>query len=158
MTTSFIRNSDDGEQLWFAGGGVFTMKATSTETGGSLLVFEDRVVKGKTTPMHLHPDADEMCYVLEGSLIAHIDGKNYEVRKGGMFFAARGAAHSFLITSDTAHLLCIQTPGSGEDFYRSVSEPATSSADASRPPDLARLRAGAMASPTIELLGPPPFK
>ena len=158
MTTSFVRNAGEGEDRWFAGGGVFTMKATSAETGGSLLVFEDRVVKGKMTPLHLHPDADEIAYVLDGSLIVHIDGKNHEVRKGGMFFAARGAAHSFLITSETAHLLCIQTPGSAEDFYRAVSEPATSPADASRPPDLAWLRAGAQASPSIQLLGPPPFK
>lgn len=158
MTSSFIRNAGEGEQLWFAGGGVFTMKATSADTGGAFLMFEDRVVKGKTTPMHRHPDIDELIYVLDGSLIAHTDGKNFEVGKGGMFFAARGVAHSFLITSDTAHLLCLQTPGSGEDFYRAVSDPALSPSDASRPPDLARLRAGAAASPSIELLGPSPFK
>src|SRR5207237_2299071 len=111
IPNSFIRNEGEGEHLWFAGGGVFTMKATSADTGGALLMFEDRVVKGKTTPMHLHPEVDEVVYVLDGALIAHIDGKNHEVGKGGMFFAPRGVAHSFLVTSETAHLLCLQTPG-----------------------------------------------
>jgi len=156
--TPFIRNEGEGEHLWFAGGGVFTMKATAAETGGAFMMLEDRVVRGKTTPMHLHPEVDELVYVLDGELVVHIEGKEERVGKGGLFFAPRGCAHSFLVTSETAHLLALQTPGSGEEFYRAVSDPTTSLADASRPPDLARLRAGAAQSPSIELLGPPPFK
>jgi hypothetical protein len=135
-----IRNQGEGEQLWFAGGGVFTMKATAAETGHAFFLFEDHVVRGKVTPEHLHPNVDELVYVLEGEIIA-----------------PRGVAHAFIVTSDTARLLCLQTPGSGEAFYRSVSDPATSPSDAGRPPDLARLRAGAAVSDSVELLGPPPF-
>lgn len=156
--TSLIRNQGEGEQLWFAGGGVFTMKATAAETGGAFMLFEDRVVRGKTTPMHLHPTEDELVYVIDGELLVHIGGADHKVGKGGMFFAPRGVAHAFLVTSPSAHLLCLQTPGAGEAFYRSVSEPATSPADAGRPPDFQRLREGAQRSPNIELLGPPPFK
>jgi quercetin dioxygenase-like cupin family protein len=155
--TALIRNQGEGELLWFAGGGVFTMKASTDETGGAFMLLEDRVVRGKTTPMHLHPDEDELCYVLDGELLVHIGGAEHRVGKGGLFFAPRGVAHAFLVTSETAHLLCLQTPGSGEAFYRDVSDPATSLADAARPPDLPRLHAGAQRSPTIELLGPPPF-
>ena len=35
-----IRQAGEGEYLWFAGGGLFTMKATSTETGGAFALFE----------------------------------------------------------------------------------------------------------------------
>ncbi|HEY5926319.1 MAG TPA: cupin domain-containing protein [Kofleriaceae bacterium] len=133
------------------------MKATNADTDGAFMLFEDRVVRGKTTPMHMHPTEDEMVYVIDGELLVHVDGVEHRVGKGGLFFAPRGVAHAFLVTSETAHLLCLQTPGSGEAFYRSVSDPATSAADAARPPDLARLRAGAQSSPNIELLGPPPF-
>jgi hypothetical protein len=38
------------------------MKATTAETNGSLTVFEDRVVRGKTTPLHMHSAADELVY------------------------------------------------------------------------------------------------
>lgn len=158
MNKSFIRNQGEGEKLWFAGGGVFTMMATAAETGGAFSLWEDRVVRGKTTPMHLHPEADEMCYVLEGELLVHIEGAEHVVRAGGLFFAPRGVGHSFLVTSETAHLLAFMTPGSAEAFYRSVSDPVTSDADAARPPDLPRLRAGAAASPHVEFLGPPPFR
>jgi quercetin dioxygenase-like cupin family protein len=134
------------------------MKATAAETGGAFMMFEDRVVRGKTTPMHMHPDEDELVYVLDGELLVHLGSEQHRVGRGGLFFAPRGVAHAFLVTSDTAHLLCLQTPGSGEGFYRSVSDPATSEADAARPPDLARLREVAARSESIELLGPPPFR
>ncbi|MBX7084744.1 MAG: cupin domain-containing protein [Nannocystaceae bacterium] len=152
-----IRSADEGENLWFAGGGVFTMKATCAETNGALMVFEDRVVRGKTTPMHMHPNEDEMIYVLDGELLVHVEGQEHRVGKGGLVFAPRGLPHALLVTSETAHLLCLQTPGTGETFYRDVSDPATSLADATRPPDLARLMAGAQRSDRIEVLGPPPF-
>ena len=61
-----------------------------------------------------------------------------------------------MVTSETAHVLCLQTPGTGEAFYRDAGDPA-SSADASRPPDWERLREVAERSDSIELLGPPPF-
>jgi hypothetical protein len=55
-------------------------------------------------------------------------------------------------------MLTLQTPRSGEAFYRDASEPSTEETDAGRPPDLDRLRAAAQRHPdTIEILGPPPF-
>jgi quercetin dioxygenase-like cupin family protein len=152
-----VRNAGEGELRWFAGGGLFTMKATTDETAGSLSVFEDRVVRGKTTPFHLHPNNDELTYVLDGEIRVRIGDAEHVVRAGGMYFVPRGTPHAFLVISEVAHLLAVQTPGTGEAFYRDVSDPATSEADAARPPDLARLHAGASRSPHIEVLGPPPF-
>lgn len=152
-----IRQDGDGEKLWFAGGGVFTIKASAEETGGAFLLFEDRVVRGKTTPMHLHPNEDETIYILDGELLVDIDGEQHRVGPNGVFVAPRGVPHAFLVTSETARLLCLQTPGSGESFYRDASDPVSSAADATRPPDLARLRDAAERSEAIQLLGPPPF-
>jgi quercetin dioxygenase-like cupin family protein len=152
-----IRQDGDGEKLWFAGGGVFTIKASAEETGGAFLLFEDRVVRGKTTPMHLHPNEDETIYILDGELLVDIDGEQRRVGPNGVFVAPRGVPHAFLVTSETARLLCLQTPGSGESFYRDASDPVSSAADATRPPDLARLRDAAERSEVIQLLGPPPF-
>lgn len=152
-----IRQADEGERLWFAGGGVFTMKASAEETGEAFIMFEDRVVRGKTTPMHLHPNEDELIYVLEGEMLVHFEGEDHRVGEGGFFLAPRGVPHAFLITSETARLLALQTPGTGWAFYKSITEPATSDEDASRPADFARLQEAARTSPTIEILGPPPF-
>lgn len=152
-----IRQDGEGEQMWFAGGGTFTWKATGAETGEAFLLLEDRMVRGKATPLHLHPGQDEAIYVLEGELLVDIEGEQHAVGQGGFFLAPRGVPHAFLVTSETARVLALQTPGTGEAFYRDAGEPINSAADASRPADWARLRKVAEQSETIELLGPPPF-
>ena len=152
-----IRHDGEGEHLWFAGGGVFTMKAGAADTGGAFMLFEDRVVRGKTTPLHLHPNEDEAIYVLDGELLVHVAGAEHRVGRHGFFFAPRGVPHAFMVLSETARILCLQTPGTGEAFYRSVSDPVSSPDDASRPADMARLQKAARTSPAITVLGPPPF-
>jgi quercetin dioxygenase-like cupin family protein len=142
--------------MWFAGGGVFTWKATAAETGGAFLMFEDHMVRGKATPLHLHPNEDEAIYVLAGELLVHVEGEQHQVGPAGLFVAPRGVSHAFMVTSETAHILTLQTPGTGETFYRESGEPADAQTDASRA-DFALLREVAERSPAIELLGPPPF-
>src|SRR5258706_6136 len=104
MSQPVIRQAGEGEQLWFAGGGVFTMKVSAADSDGAFFAFEDRVIRGKTTPLHFHPNEDELLYVLAGELIAHIDGKEHRVGSGGLVLFPRGVPHSFLVTSETAHL------------------------------------------------------
>jgi quercetin dioxygenase-like cupin family protein len=152
-----IRQQGEGERMSFAGGGVFTWKATAAETSGAFLAFEDHMARGKTTPLHLHPNEDEAIYVLDGELLVHIEGEEHTVRRGGLFVAPRGVPHAFMVTSETARVFSFQTPGTGERFYRDAGEPASSEADSLRPADFARLREVADRSPSIELLGPPPF-
>jgi quercetin dioxygenase-like cupin family protein len=154
-----IREEGEGERLWFAGGGVWTMKATAEETDGAFMLFEDRMPKGKTTPLHVHPHEDETYIVLEGEILVHVEGSEHRVGPGGTAVVPRGTRHAFLVTSEMARTLVLQTPGSGEAFYRDASEPSTDETDAQRPPDLDRLRAAAERHPDIiEILGPPPFE
>ncbi len=155
--TPIIRQDGEGEQMWFAGGGVFTWKATAAETAEAFILMEDRMQRGKRTPMHVHPDQDEAIYVLEGELLVDVEGEQQRVGTGGFFFAPRGVAHAFMVTSDSARVLALQTPGTGESFYREAGEPLGDEFDASRPADWQRLRRVADASDCIEILGPPPF-
>jgi quercetin dioxygenase-like cupin family protein len=151
-----IRQAGEGEHLGFAGGGVFTVKATAAETDGAFFLMEHRSVGGKTTPLHTHPE-DEAIYVLDGELLVHIAGEEHRVGTGGFFVAPRGVPHAMLVTSETAHLLALQTPGTGEAFYRDASDPLDSAADPSRLPDWTRLREAAERSTSIHLIGPSPF-
>lgn len=152
-----IRQGGEGERVWFAGGGVFTYLASAEETGGAFTLIEDDMVRGKTTPLHLHPDFDEALYVLEGEIVVHFDGEDHVVGERGFVLAPRGVPHAFMVTSETARVLGLMIPGSGEDFYRAASEPISSPEDEARPADFRRLQEAAEGSPSIELLGPPPF-
>jgi quercetin dioxygenase-like cupin family protein len=151
-----VRQEGEGERMWFAGGGEFTWKATAEETGGAFLLLEDRMARGKTTPLHLHPNEDETIYVLDGEILVHFEGEEHRVGRGGLFVAPRGLPHAFMVVSETARILGLQTPGTGEAFYRDAGEPVDEDTDFSRA-DFARLRDVAERSPSIELLGPPPF-
>jgi quercetin dioxygenase-like cupin family protein len=155
---SIVRADGEGEHLRFWGGGVMTMKATAEETGGAFLLFEDFMSQGKTTPLHVHTNEDETLYVLEGEILVHIDGKNYPVGPRGVAIAPRGVPHAFLVTSRTARVLTLQTPGSAEAFYRGASEPASADTDPSGPVDFARVRESAARSGGMQVLGPPPFE
>jgi len=112
--------------------------------------------QGKTTPLHRHPEADEMTYVLEGEILVHVEGIERRLAAGGMSFVPKGTPHAFLVVTHSARLLTLQTPGIGQAFYRGASEPTT--ADTSDTFDIARLQGSAKDNPrAIELLGPPPF-
>jgi hypothetical protein len=125
---SFVRTEEEGERLRFWGGGILTMK-----------------------------QEDELLYVLEGEILVAIDGEEHLVGAGGVAFAPRGVPHAFLVTSPTARLLTLLTPGSAEAFYRGAGEPAAADADPSGPVDFARVQEAAERSGGMRVLGPPPF-
>ena len=153
-----VRAAGAGERLWFYGGGLHTWKATAAETGGAFLLFEDVMSRGKTTPLHTHPEVDETLYMLEGEILLHINGEDQRLGSGAVAMAPRGVPHAFLITSETARILFLETPGSSEAFYRGAREPATRELETAAPVDFARVRASAEQNGGIEILGPPPFK
>jgi quercetin dioxygenase-like cupin family protein len=150
-----IRAEGEGDKQSFFGGGLHIWKLMTEDTGGAFFVFEDNMSHGKTTPLHRHPEADEMVYVIAGEIIVVADGKESRVGTGGMTFTPKGVPHAFLVVSDEARLLTMQTPATGQAFYRGASEPAKN--DASDTVDIARVQASAKANPRgIEILGPPP--
>ena len=153
-----IRGEGEGKRRWFAGGGVHIMKATAEETNGAFILLEDRMAQGKTTPLHTHPNLDETIIVLEGEILFYVEGTEHRVGLHGVAVAPRGVPHAFMVTSESAQILALQTPGSGGAFYRDASEPATAETDPART-DWDRLRAAAERHPDIiQILGPPPFE
>src|SRR6202162_6632254 len=102
---SAARASGAGERLWFYGGALHIGKATSSDTGGAFLLFEDVMSRGKTTPLHTHPQVDETLYMLEGEILLHIDGEEQRLGSGGVAMAPGGGPHAFLVTSETARIL-----------------------------------------------------
>jgi quercetin dioxygenase-like cupin family protein len=159
MTTlvPIVRNAGEGDKQSFAGGGLHLWKLLAEETGGAFFLFEDTMLRDKTTPLHLHPEAHELTYVIDGEIEVEVDGLRTRVRSGGVSFVPKGVAHAFIVVSAEARLIDIQTPGAvGQSFYRGASDPATD--DDADTLDLARLQATAADNPrAITILGPPPF-
>lgn len=159
IRTAIIRAEGEGDAIWF-NNDLFTFKATADETGQTLTLFEELSQRGKVTPLHLHPNADETFYVITGEILVHVDGAERIIRKGGVASVRRGVAHAVMVTSETALILTIVTPGCKEleMFFREVGEPATQrTLPPSVPLPLERIRAAAVRHGSVVILGPPPF-
>jgi quercetin dioxygenase-like cupin family protein len=154
--TATVRDSGQGEQRWFCGGGKHTWLANAEETGGAFLLFEFVGGQGKVTPVHIHPQVDETFYVLDGEILLDLGGERRQLATGGVVVVPRGVPHAFMVTSPTARMLTLLTPGLGEDFFRIASEPAPEGSSAI-PVDFDRIRDAAIQTGAIEILGPPPF-
>lgn len=153
---STIRRDGEGELMWFAGGGAITWKLSGADTDGACFLFEDRMERGKTTPLHTHPHG-ELLLLLEGEMLVHVDGEEHALGAGDVAWLAPGERHALLVTSEHARLLSVQASEAGERFFRDAGEPARTPEEAARPADIARLQRVAAASPSIEVFGPPPF-
>lgn len=155
--TAFALAHREGEALWF-NHDLLVFRATSEQTSGAFILFEQTSQRGKTTPLHRHAE-DETFYVLEGDVVVHIDGTDYPGKPGSIIFVPRGTPHAFLVTSDLFRGLILFTPGSEacENWFRTAGDPAPAyELPEPGPPDVARLGA-ASERYGVEILGPSPF-
>ena len=158
MSHPILIAAGQGEHLWYDGG-VLTFKATSAQTGGALLFFEIWMPRGKATPLHVHPEADESFYLIEGEIRVHAEGQEDRTASSGAFVSIpRGTPHAFAVVSESVRMVVLFTPAStvSEEFFRLAGELAT---DLSLAPPLANLERfqGAVARSGLQVLGPPPF-
>jgi hypothetical protein len=154
---SIIRQADEGELMWFAGGGAFTWKATSAETGGAFIMLEDRMVRGKTTPFHLHPNEDEAIYVLEGELLVDVEGEQHHV--GPAASSSRRAASRTPSWSPPRPRACCPCRRPGPERPSTATRASRSGrwpTPRGRPTGHGCERSRSD-SESIELVGPPPF-
>ena len=157
--TAIIRAEGEGDAIWF-NNDLFTFKATADETDQAFTLFEELSQRGKATPLHAHPEADETFWVIDGEIVVHVNGAEHVVARGGVASVPRGVPHALMVTSETARVLTLVTPGCRplELFFREVGEPATTrSLPPSVPLPMERLRAAAMRHGSVAILGPPPF-
>jgi quercetin dioxygenase-like cupin family protein len=154
---SIVMAEGEGEKLWFLGGGVHTWKVTTEDTDGALFAFEDTMERGKTTPLHRHPGVTEIAYVIEGEILVYVPGgEPRRVGQGGVVVNPAGVEHAFCVVSEVARILSIQTPGTGEGFYRGASVAMPESGGG--PVDFGKIREVATATGTTVVVGPPPFR
>ena len=129
------------------------IKAGDADTAGLLSVFEDTLQPGRSgPPLHLHTHADEVLYVLEGSLVVRLGDEQREVTSGAFAWIPRGTPHAFANPSSTpTRLLGMATPAGLEAL---LAEQGAYFAQLEGAPDVGVLRSiGARHG--SQLLGPP---
>jgi len=158
MRSSVVAQGGEGELIWF-GGGAVRIKVASADTDGSFALIEDRVRRGKTTPLHAHPHFEETFCVIDGEMLFHLAGNETSCGPGSVISVPRGVPHAFLVTSERATFFTLFTPGDvAEAFIREAGD-VPAGADGEPPPlDIPRVVAAGAKTGGMQMLGPPPFR
>lgn len=138
---SVVRKSGEGTAYWMLGG-LYEVKAASSETGGDMTVMEMTIPAGAGPPPHTHPGSESV-YVLEGNLRYQIGDDVIEGGPGSFFHIPAGVVENFEPVSDI-RVLVTYSPGGIEDFFAEAGEPAERHEvppAPTEPPDIERLAA-----------------
>lgn len=93
----------------------------SEDTGKTISIFWSQTEGPGGPPMHVHDDADETFYVLEGRTVFVVSGEKVVVEAGGAAYVPRGAEHTYrVLEEDGGTQLTIMSPGGFEHFFAAV--------------------------------------
>jgi quercetin dioxygenase-like cupin family protein len=113
----------DGEPRWY-GDSLFEFLVPAAATGGAMTVFRATMPRGFGPPRHIHNREDEVFLVTEGEALFEVDGRILHGERGTTIYMPRGVPHAFRVTSPTATMLGVMTPGGFEDLFRNLGVPA----------------------------------
>lgn len=98
-------------------------------SGGSFGMFTVTQPEANGPPRHIHDDADEAFFIVDGEFEILSGENTVVVPEGEAAFAPKGAVHTFRSTKeDGGTILVIVTPGGFEGFFRQVVEEGVSPA------------------------------
>ncbi len=120
MSLPYFASAAEHERLAWLGGGVMSVLLDRAHTDGQLSLFRSAPAAGSASPVHVHPDEDEIVVLLSGSAVFWVGERRFELDAGGVAMLPRAVPHTYRITSETADLLALSTPGGGENFFRAA--------------------------------------
>jgi quercetin dioxygenase-like cupin family protein len=98
-----------------------TVKATAEETGGLVSVLEAEEPPGFGPPLHIHHDAAEAFYVLEGEYVMFLDDREVTCPAGSFIFIPAGMRHGFRVGSVASRKLNLFFPAAMVGYFDELS-------------------------------------
>jgi quercetin dioxygenase-like cupin family protein len=112
----FILRPGEGRSIDL-GGFRMTVKAGDAETNGALSLLEAEEPAGFGPPLHIHRDAAEAFYVLEGEYIIFLDGREASCPAGSFIFIPAGIPHGFRVGGAASRKLNLYTPAAMVGYF-----------------------------------------
>jgi mannose-6-phosphate isomerase-like protein (cupin superfamily) len=117
---AFVLRPGEGRPIDL-GGFRMTVKATHADTSGAFTLLEADEPADFGPPLHVHRDAAEAFYILEGEYILFIEGREYPCPAGSFIFIPAGIEHGFRVGSGASRKLVLFAPASMVGYFDDVS-------------------------------------
>lgn len=113
---AFIVQPGEGRSIDL-GGFLMSVKATAEDTAGQFTLLEATEPPNFGPPMHVHGDAAEAFYVLEGEYLIFIDDVETRCRAGSFVYIPAGAVHGFRVGSVPSKKLNLYVPAAMVGYF-----------------------------------------
>lgn len=110
------------------GGFTMNVKATSQTTGGAFTLLEATEPPNFGPPLHIHRDAAEAFYVIEGEYSIFIDGEESRCPAGSFVYIPAGVAHGFRVGNTPSKKLNLYVPQAMVGYFDDLSAAIASGA------------------------------
>ena len=113
---AFVLEPGDGRRIDM---GDFTMvvKATADDTGTAFSLLEATEPAGFGPPMHIHHDAAEAFYVLDGEYIVFLEDREFTCPAGSFIYIPAGLRHGFRVGNVPSRKLNLYSPAAMVGYF-----------------------------------------
>ena len=117
----FILRPGEGRAIDL-GGFQMSLKATAQETDSAFSLLEATEPPDFGPPLHIHHDAAEAFYVLDGEYIIFLDGSELSCPAGSFIFIPAGVPHGFRVGKVASRKLNLYAPAAMVGYFDDLSE------------------------------------
>jgi mannose-6-phosphate isomerase-like protein (cupin superfamily) len=107
----------EGGRLIDLGDFEMRVKADAASTCGAVSVLEATEPPGFGPPIHVHDDAAEAFYVLDGEYVMSLDGDEYRCLAGSFVFIPAGVPHGFRVGEAPSRKLNFYFPAAMTGYF-----------------------------------------
>jgi quercetin dioxygenase-like cupin family protein len=125
---AFVLQPGEGRSIDL-GGFLMTVKATAESTANAFTLLEATEPPHFGPPMHIHRDAAEAFYVLEGEYLIFIDDEEIRCPAGSFIYIPAGAVHGFRVGGVPSKKLNLYVPQAMVGYFDDLAA-AVASGDA----------------------------
>ena len=120
LGAAFVLKPGDGRSIDL-GNFEMSLKATGEETDGAFALLEAAEPPDFGPPLHIHRDAAEAFYILEGEYQIFIDEQVHVCPAGSFIFIPAGIRHGFRVGALPSRKLNLYTPAAMVGYFDQLS-------------------------------------
>jgi mannose-6-phosphate isomerase-like protein (cupin superfamily) len=98
-----------------------SLKASAEETAGAFTLLEATEPAGFGPPLHIHHDAAEAFYVLDGEYRMWIEAREFTCPAGSFVYIPAGTRHGFRVGDVASRKLNLYLPGAMVGYFDELS-------------------------------------